>query len=271
MANPQMRAPAAPDWNPASYARFRGLRLRPALDLLAQVPELPEGDVIDLGCGNGAVGPALATRFADRRLVGIDTSEAMLAEAEATGAYAACIKADAASWEPARPAALVFSNAALQWLGGHPVLLPHLAGCVAPGGVLAVQMPRQYAAPSHRFLRDFADDMFPDRFDHAEWQAPVAAPIDYHRLLAPLGQLDIWETEYIQRLGPSAEGHPVRRFTESTAMRPMLARLSEAEAARFVARYDEALRAAYPVEDDGAVLFPFRRLFLVLSLPQTPF
>ena len=49
-----------PDWDPEAYARFRDLRLRPALDLLARVPQLPAGDVVDLGCGAGAAGPALA-------------------------------------------------------------------------------------------------------------------------------------------------------------------------------------------------------------------
>ena len=54
---------AAADWDPERYGAFRDLRLRPALDLLAQVGEVPEGEVIDLGCGDGAVGPALAARF----------------------------------------------------------------------------------------------------------------------------------------------------------------------------------------------------------------
>lgn len=49
-----MGANVASDWDPQSYARFGDLRLRPALDLLARVGALPEGDVIDLGCGNGA-------------------------------------------------------------------------------------------------------------------------------------------------------------------------------------------------------------------------
>jgi trans-aconitate methyltransferase len=45
------------DWNPGAYDAFRDFRLRPALDLLARVPgSLPNGDVIDLGCGSGAVG-----------------------------------------------------------------------------------------------------------------------------------------------------------------------------------------------------------------------
>ena len=61
-------------WNPESYARFGGLRLRPALDLMAQVGALPAGDVVDLGCGAGAAGPALAERFHDRRRIGVDIS-----------------------------------------------------------------------------------------------------------------------------------------------------------------------------------------------------
>jgi trans-aconitate 2-methyltransferase len=258
---------AVRDWNPEGYARFGDLRLRPALDLLARVGALPAGAVVDLGCGNGAAGPALRERFGpDRRMVGLDASPAMLEAAGRGEAYDALVEGDAAQWTADRPVALIFSNAALQWLADHGRLLPRLAAQLVPGGVLAVQMPRQYGAPSHRFLRDFAAEMFPDRFDLAAWVAPVAPPVDYHRVLAPLGRVDVWETDYVQRLDPVADGHPVRRFTESTAMRPFLDRLSAPEAAEFVARYDAALGSAYPVERDGSVLFPFRRLFLVLTV-----
>lgn len=254
------------DWNPALYARFGDLRLRPALDLLAQVGALPAGDVVDLGCGNGAVGPALAARFEGRGILGLDASPAMLTEAAATGAYTSCLHADAGSWVPAHPPALIFSNAVLHWLPDHATLMPRLAGLLAPEGVLAVQMPRQHGAPSHRFLRDFAADMFPDRFEPAQWQPPVLAAQDYMRLLAPLGQIDVWETQYVQRLAATSAGHPVRRFTEATAMRPYLEKLTAPEVAAYVTRYEAALAAAYPVEADGSVLFPFRRLFFTLTL-----
>ncbi|WP_343116027.1 methyltransferase domain-containing protein [Ostreiculturibacter nitratireducens] len=257
---------AAPDWNPETYSRFRGLRLRPALDLLAQVQELPEGAVVDLGCGSGAVGGALAARFPDRDLIGVDNSPAMLTEAEETGHYGTLAAVDAADWEPEEPVALIFSNAALHWLDDHEALMPRLAGFLAPGGTLAVQMPRQIFAPSHRFLREFAADMFPDRFDFADWRPPVAAPVDYHRMLAPVGRVSVWETDYVQKLEAVESGHPVRRFTESTAMRPFLAKLADWEAQAFIRRYEEALASAYPVEDDGAVLFPFRRVFFTLTV-----
>jgi trans-aconitate 2-methyltransferase len=255
------------DWNPETYARFRDLRLRPALDLLNRVGALPDGPVMDLGCGNGAAGPALSERFRpDRRIEGLDASPAMIEVARRAACHDDLIEADAATWQPAAPYALIFSNAALHWLPGHAELLPRLAGFLVPGGMLAVQMPRQYGAPSHRFLRDFASEMFPDRFSLSDWVAPVAPPVDYHRMLSPLGSVDVWETDYVQRLAPAPIGHPVRRFTESTAMRPYLDKLDAAEAEGFIARYEQALGSAYPTEDDGSVLFPFRRIFFTLTV-----
>ncbi|WP_435259771.1 methyltransferase domain-containing protein [Thioclava sp. FR2] len=253
------------DWNPEAYARFRGLRLRPALDLLAQIPAIPDGDVVDLGCGNGSVGLSLKQRFGDR-ISGIDSSPAMLEEAGHTGAYCNLVEADIAQWQPTSPPALIYSNAALHWLESHETLMPKLAQMLMPGGVLAVQMPRQFGAPSHRFLRDIAQSMFPDRFDYTGWQAPVAPATTYWQMLAPLGQVDTWEIDYVQHLEPSSVGHPVRRFTESTAMRPFVEKLSETEAGDFIHRYEAALGSAYPLLPDGGVLFPIRRLFFTLKV-----
>lgn len=256
------------DWSPETYARFRGLRLRPALDLLAQVPDLPKGAVIDLGCGEGAAAGALAARYPGRMLAGIDGSPAMLDGARRTGLYAELTEADICDWRPKAAPALIFSNAALHWVEDHDGLLRRLAGMLAPGGVLAVQMPRQYAAPSHALLRRIATELFPDRFDFTGWVAPVHEAAAYYRLLAPLGAVTAWESTYIQRLVPGPEGHPVRRFTESTAMRSFLAGLSAKEAASYVAAYEAALASAYPVGTDGAVPFPFTRVFFVLHVAE---
>jgi trans-aconitate 2-methyltransferase len=73
--------PIKTDWNPETYAKFRGLRLRPALDLLMQAGALPKGQIIDLGCGDGAAAGALKQRYPKHRLVGLDASPAMLAKA----------------------------------------------------------------------------------------------------------------------------------------------------------------------------------------------
>lgn len=251
------------DWNPGDYARFSTLRLRPALDLLAQVAGLPEGDVVDLGCGAGAAAEALLQRFQGRRLIGVDLSAAMLAEAVG---YHRLEDADIATWRPGAAPALIFSNAALHWLPDHGSLMPRLARLMAPGGTLAVQMPGQHDAPSHRLLREAAARLFPSRFTLADWQPPVADPADYWTLLSPFGTVAAWETEYLQHLPPSADGHPVRAFTASTAMRPWVAGLTEPEVRAFVDAYDAALGEAYPLLPDGSALMPFRRVFFTLKV-----
>jgi trans-aconitate 2-methyltransferase len=66
-------------------------------------------------------------------------------------------------------------------------------------------------------------------------------------------------------LDPVAEGHPVRAFTESTAMRPFVDGLTLEETRAYVAAYDAALTDAYPTLPDGRVLFPFTRVFFILE------
>ena len=249
------------DWNPETYARFRGLRLRPALDLLAQVGDLPDGEIVDLGCGDGAAAGPLKHRYPAHALVGLDSSPAMLAEANG---YDRLIEADAASWVGA--AALIFSNAALQWLPDHALLMPRLADMLVPGGVLAVQMPRQHFVPSHRFLRDIAASLFPDRFDFARYEAPVQPAQAYWQMLQPFGNVQAWETEYMQKLDAASAMHPVRAFTQSTAMRPFVEKLTAAEVQAYMAAYDEALASAYPLQPDGSCLMPFRRVFFTLKV-----
>ena len=254
------------DWSPETYSRFRGLRLRPAMDLMQQVPQLPEGPVVDLGCGNGAVGAALKHRF-KAPMIGVDLSPAMLEAAGQEAVYDTLQRGDIGEWQSSGPPpALIFSNAACHWVPDHGGLFPRLAGMLAPGGSLAVQMPRQYNAPSHALLRSISEKMFPERFDFAGWTAPVMAPTDYLALLSPLGEVDVWETQFLQRLQPGSDGHPVRRFTQATAMRPFLEELSEEEQFRFTAAYDAALASAYPTDDQGGAVMPFRRVFFVVTI-----
>lgn len=250
------------DWDPGLYHKFRGLRLRPAMDLLRAVGPLPEGGVFDLGCGSGAAGPAL--RALNRPLSGVDLSPSMLDKARATGCYAALEQADLAAWAPEAPAALIFANASLHWVGGHDILLPRLAGHLSPGGTLAVQVPHQNNAPSHRLWLTMAEEMFPGAVDPATIPG-VLLPAEYHRMLSPIGNVTLWETEYYQELTPEGDGHPVRRFTESTFARPVLNVLQPDQQARLIAAYEAVVGSAYPTGANGRVLFPFRRLFFTLT------
>ncbi|HEX7877781.1 MAG TPA: methyltransferase domain-containing protein, partial [Candidatus Eisenbacteria bacterium] len=136
-------------WDPAQYRLFSGHRLRPALDLLAAIPLEAPGTVVDLGCGEGRVTRVLRDRWPDATLTAVDDSAAMLDVAAAELPHVDWRRGDIATWRPEAPVDCLFSNAALHWLPDHATLFPDLFRSVAPGGVMAIQMPRNFDQPSH--------------------------------------------------------------------------------------------------------------------------
>ena len=258
---------AAAGWDPAQYLKFGDFRLRPALDLLARVDLSQPGFVVDLGCGAGNVTSWLARRWPAAEIVGVDSSPDMLARARKAVPRARFIAADIARWQPERPVDLVFSNAALHWLDGHERLFPSLLGQLAPGGVLAVQMPRNHQAPSHRAMVAAAEAGHWAETLRAHLRpSPVAPPERYYDILRPhVATLDIWEVEYLQVLSGD---NPVKEFTKGSALKPLLDALDPADRAAFEADYGARVLAAYPPRGDGSTLFPFRRLFFVAAPRQ---
>jgi trans-aconitate 2-methyltransferase len=256
-------------WDPTLYLKFGDERLRPGFELLARIGDLPAGPLVELGCGTGAHARAISERWPERRLTAIDRSREMLAKAAAKPSAIEWREADIATWSAPAPAALIFSNATLQWLGAHAELFPHLMRQLAPDGVLAVQMPRNFDAPSHVLMRETAAE--------APWakqlapaiggatvlrQDPVAPPAWYYDLLTPFaaGTLDLWETEYLHVL----EGEdPVLQWVSATALRPAIEALEGEERQDFLAAYGAKLKRAYPRRADGKTLLPFRRLFII--------
>src|SRR4051794_7956681 len=139
-------------WNPAQYERFRDERKRPFFELLSRVDAAAPAQVADLGCGTGDLTLVLAERWPQARVTGVDSSEAMVAEAARRAApeRVRFELADLARWAPSAPVDVLVSNAALHWLPDHPALLTRLVSQLAPGGVLAFQVPANFEAPSHR-------------------------------------------------------------------------------------------------------------------------
>jgi trans-aconitate 2-methyltransferase len=249
-------------WNPERYLAFGDHRTRPAVDLLARIPfEAPER-VTDLGCGPGNSTALLVERWPEAEVLGVDTSAEMLAKVRASSIRASWTLADITDWVPDALCDVIFSNAALQWLPDHGSLLPRLFNRVGPGGVLAVQMPRNFGSPSYVLLRAVAAaGRWAARVEPVLLREPAGTPAWYYDLLAPLAAgLDIWESEYLHVL----EGDdPVLNWMRSTALRPVQAALEAGELRAFEAEYKERLRSAYPKRADGCTLFPFRRLFIV--------
>ncbi len=249
-------------WDPEQYLAFGDHRLRPALDLIARVPLAAPRHIVDLGCGAGNVTAALRARWPKARIIGVDSSPEMLARARKTTTEIEWIEADLRDWRPERPVDLLFCNAVLHWIDDHAHLFPALLERIRAGGVLAVQMPRNFSAPSHRAMYEAArSGPWRARLEPVIREEPTRPPEFYYRLLAPrVGGLDIWETEYLQVL----EGeNPVADYVKGTSLKPLLDALDEPERGTFEAAYRERVKAAYPEQPDGRTLFPFRRLFVL--------
>lgn len=249
-------------WDPDIYRRHLSARLRPGLDLLAAVPEVSPDLVVDLGCGTGELTEQLARRWPDAEVMGLDVSEEMLATARRERHGMRWVAGDLRTWEPERPPGVVFSNAALHWIDDHRDHLTRLVSLLAPGGVLAVQMPSNFHAPSHRAMARCAREQpWRDRLIPLLRSDPVHSPATYHRILTSAGaDPEVWTTEYLHRL----EGEsPVYDWVSGTALRPLLESLLPSEQDRFSALLRRRLAEAYPREPDGSVLFGFRRLFFV--------
>ncbi|WP_030774885.1 trans-aconitate 2-methyltransferase [Streptomyces sp. NRRL F-2664] len=270
---PTSTAPSAPTWDPQQYLRHAGHRTRPFLDLLTRIPELPTrpARIADLGCGPGNVTELLATRWPEAAITGFDLSPEMLQRATeqyagptAGGGSLDFRHGDIAGWLPEEPYDLIVSNAALQWVPGHPGSFGAWINGLRPGGTFAFQIPGNFTAPSHALLAE--------QCDTPRWRGRLAGhgaryihllePAEYLARFTALGcAADVWETTYHQLLhGPD----PVLDWVKGTALRPVLTALGDDREAvdAFLTEYRDRLRAAYPSGPRGTV-FPFRRIFAV--------
>ena len=252
------------DWNPALYSRFEDERTRPAAELLARVPIDAPRHVVDLGCGPGNSTELLVKRFPAAQVVGTDTSPAMLATARQRLPQVAFELGDIADWVPAEPVDLAYANASLQWVSDHERLLPRLLSALAPGGVLAVQMPDNLAEPSHRLMRDTAAALRGPPADDGDagdkQRARILPAQQYYDLLAPLADVDVWRTTYHHRMDDAAA---IVQWLRATGLKPYLDPLAPELQAQFLAEYQRRIEQAYPVRADGKRLLAFPRLFIV--------
>ncbi len=256
---------AQPLWDPRQYRRFGAERDRPALDLLLRLPaDLEPRTIVDLGCGAGQHAALLKRRHPQARVTGVDASAAMLEQARALGDDVAWVEGDLAEWRPEQPLDLIFANASLQWLPDHRALLGRLTGLLAPGGVIAVQMPLAWDTLHYRTMRRVrTEGPWADRLTERESIQALLEPADYYDVLAGgCEDIDIWSTTYLHALTGAA---PVLEWMKGTALRPHLVALADdpAMTADWLSALSDALSQAFPPRPDGVTLLPFPRLFLM--------
>lgn len=132
------------EWDAASYHRLSAPQFSWGVQVLERL-RLGGGEtVMDAGCGTGRLTAGLLERLPRGRVVAVDLSQNMLAEARShlsprSGGRVGFVRADLAALPFDGAFDGVFSTAAFHWVPDHPRLFRSLYQSLRPGGWLAAQ------------------------------------------------------------------------------------------------------------------------------------
>lgn len=253
-------------WSAKQYVAFEDERTRPARDLLAAIPPVDARSAIDIGCGPGNSTELLVERFDNAIVRGVDSSSDMIDAARKRLPGVQFDTVDIGTWSDSGPFDVIFANAVLQWLPDHATLLPSLAARLTKGGSLAIQMPDNLNEPTHRLMREVAaKGSWAGKLAAAAGQrTEMACASDYYSMLRPhCKRVDVWRTTYHHPLAGGASG--VVEWFKGSGLRPFLDPLDDSEREAYLKQYLTEIEQAYPALEDGTVLLPFPRLFIVAT------
>ncbi len=251
------------EWNPASYLKYENERTQPAYDLVSRIDIASPAHIIDIGCGPGNSTRVLREKWPHAQITGLDSSKEMIEKAQQAYPQETWILADVGEWKTNDTYDLVFSNAAIQWLPYHEVLIRQLWAMVNKRGALAVQVPANNGSPLHQAVLSVSHQE-----SWREFMVGCAELLTYHdagfyydQLSAISKRIDVWQTTYYHRMN-SHQG--LIEWYASTGLKPYLARLtSDSQKKLFQEQVLDECRPYYPQQRDHQILFPFNRLFFV--------
>jgi trans-aconitate 2-methyltransferase len=167
---------------------------------------------------------------------------------------------DIRDYVPPGPLTLVFSNAALQWLPDHRELFARLRSWLAPGGQLAVQMPDNMDAITHRTAAEVGrDPRFAPHLRGAERRGALLSPEEYAVLLHELGfERQVVVRRIYAHLLPGRDD--VVEWFRGSLLTEYQRLLPEAVFDDFLATYRATLLPR--LDDRRPYLLPFPRLLL---------
>lgn len=117
-------------WNAAQYRNHASFVPDLGTPVLQLLNPQPGECILDVGCGDGALTEKIATVAKD--VIGIDSSESMVAEACQRGLNAILMSGDAISYEKQFDA--VFTNAALHWIPDYDRVIKGVRMAIKDGG-----------------------------------------------------------------------------------------------------------------------------------------
>jgi trans-aconitate 2-methyltransferase len=253
------------DWNPQQYLKFKSERTQPSIDLVARIMINDPETIVDIGCGPGNSTQILHRRWPDADIVGLDSSQRMIEKAREDYPSQKWMVGDASDLDTNQKYDIVFSNATLQWVPNHDVLIPRLFNIVNKNGVLAVQVPANNESPIHKVLLSVAQSQKWKGYTSSCEKLLTYHNVDYYYnvLISLTENFDIWETTYYHVL---KSHETLIEWYKSTGMKPFLERLpNDEDRAEFQKEILMQCKSFYPIQTDGKILYPFKRLFFTAN------
>jgi trans-aconitate 2-methyltransferase len=227
----------ASDWDAATYDRIADPQTRWGLAVLDRLPLAGDETVLDAGCGTGRVTELLLQRLPRGRVIALDGSAAMLAEAErrlgSWGDRVVYVHADLGRPLPLdAPVDAVLSTATFHWVRHHDALFSHLAAVLRPGGPLVAQCGGAGNVAS--VLSVLAE------LGESNDVAHFATPEETVRRLRHSGFADVWAWLQPEPATFVSDGD-LETFLATVVLRSHLDGLAEPERSQFVHRVAERL------------------------------
>ncbi len=157
----------------------------------------------------------------------------------------------------------MFSNAVIQWLPNQDILIKRFSEWLNKNGVLAVQLPLFFDMPLGKSIAMIGQQ--------PKWASATQGVKElftihhksfyYNHLVKYFKNINIWITDYYHVM----DSHEaILAMIRSTGLKPYLERIpDDNEKHEFENQILDSIRKDYPQQEDGKVLFPFKRLFFV--------
>ena len=136
------------EWNAKNYTDHFSFVHQFGEDVLKLIDATAGSQVLDLGCGNGALTKKLQDLGFQAR--GMDASEDMLSVARQNYPDIRFEKGDATQFTLPEPVDVIFSNAVFHWIDAEKqdALAAHVAAALKPGGTLVCEFGGKNCAES---------------------------------------------------------------------------------------------------------------------------